>query len=147
MTTTERTAMSDTTTTPPKPVWIRCKGSGKGESNGCRQRVFNDRIDIELHKQHCPADLERVVKLLTDRVDKLEKAEPEQIDLEDVSDDWPDSDEDSVDGPDERPAPVPAAAHVNAASTSDDEDDDYFDNEPTAPPLGGSLYTPGTGPL
>lgn len=128
-----------TTETVTKPVWTRCKGSGTGESNGCGQRVYNSPIDIERHRQHCPADLERAVKLLTDRVEKLEKAEPEHLDLDGVAD-WPDADsEDAFDDTAERPpltavagyddtaaAPVPAAAHVNASTyfADDDPDDD-----------------------
>lgn len=105
------------TETVTKPIWTRCKGP-KGEGNGCRQRVFNNPIDIELHRQHCPADLERTVKLLTDRVDKLEKAEPEQIDLDDVGDEWPTGDEAAT--------PVAAAAHAGVV--------DYF-NLPSAQPV------------
>jgi hypothetical protein len=112
--------MTDTTT---KPIWTRCKGSS-GKGNGCGQRVFNDHIDIEKHRQHCPADLEREVDALTsklkdlaERVEQLETTEiilPEQVDLEDVAD-WPD---------DEDP---------------DDPDDDFEDVHPTP---GSGLYTP-----
>lgn len=79
------------TTTEPvkKPIWTRCKGP-EGKGNGCGQRVFNAPVDIEKHRQHCPADLEREVDALEKRVAKLEKTEiPEQLDLDDVSDEWP----------------------------------------------------------
>lgn len=111
--------MSTTTTTerPQKPVWVRCKGSGTGDSIGCKQRVYNDPIDIDLHRRHCPADLERTVKALDRRFTALEAAlealqtaqneAPALPDLDDVSDDWPAADEDAEDGhagePDEDP--------------------------------------------
>lgn len=79
---------AEQTTEPSKPIWTRCKGSS-GEGNGCGQRVYNDRIDIEKHRQHCPADLERLVDNLEKRIDALEKTElPEPVDLDEVAE-WP----------------------------------------------------------
>lgn len=117
-----------TTTTPDerpaKQVWVRCKGSGTGDSAGCKQRVFNHPIDIELHRQHCPADLERDVKALARRLEALEKARedaPALPDLDDVSEDWPAAEspaEDDLDGYVGEPAESGA-----------DEDDDELDED------------------
>lgn len=98
-----------------KPVWTRCKG--------CRDRVYNDPVDISIHRDHCPADLLRKLDTLTKKVDALDKAvdelgeEPEeQIDLDAVAP-WPDEEE--SDGVDE------AAALDDDDELDEDDDLDY----------------------
>lgn len=115
--------MTITTTTstderPKKQVWVRCKGSGNGDSNGCRQRVYNDPIDVEQHRQHCPADLERTVKDLERRLILVETVGAGVPDLDSVSDDWP--------APDPTPAGPYAGGPAEAAADVEDPD---FDDE------------------
>lgn len=111
------------TDTASKPMWTRCPG--------CKDRILNDKLDIGIHRQHCPADLlrgiqdlNRRLKELATRVDELQQdvAEP-AIDLDDVAP-WPDDDEDDTD-------------------TIDDDED-----EPASTAGTSSLYSsPSYGPL
>jgi hypothetical protein len=75
-----------------KPVWTRCPG--------CRQRLFNDNIDIEAHRPVCPqlllrkiTNLEKAAEKRDERIELLESAGPIEIpagvDLDSVAD-WPD---------------------------------------------------------
>lgn len=111
-----------------KQIWTRCPK--------CRQRVWNDRIDIEVHNQRCPADLERALKRLTKRVEDLERAEPvvlpameagPRLDLEHEAP-WP-ADEVAVPVPpaevdeDEPFEEVPVAPTTVRSAYFDDEDD------------------------
>lgn len=76
-----------------KPIWTRCIG--------CKQRVFNDQIDISAHKGNCPADLRRDLKNLAIRLDErisdLETAEPEPVTIPSEVAEWPDETETETD--------------------------------------------------
>jgi hypothetical protein len=114
------------TEAPAKPAWTRCKA--------CRQRLWNDRIDIEVHRSICPADLLRTIKALTKRVERLEErpvphvVEPATgpaIDFEQEAP-WPDAGPEEEDDLPEVPdiaasGPVPT---VRPSSIFDDEDDE-----------------------
>jgi hypothetical protein len=122
-----------------KPAWTRCQA--------CKQRLWNDRVDIEVHRAVCPADLLRALRRLTKTVDKLEarvvelerRPEAHVVELEggpaldfEHEAPWPDAptsagpdDDDEEDVPVEVPdiAP-PAGSSVPRPSYFDDEDDE-----------------------
>lgn len=132
------------TTTPPaaakpptKPAWTRCPA--------CKDRLWNDPIDIEVHRQHCPADLERALEKMGKalekairRIDELERrpvphtVQPEmgpRLDLEHEAP-WP-ADQAPVEeaptvylGDDEDEEPAPAPAPPSRPSYFDDEDEE-----------------------
>lgn len=120
-------------TTTEKPVWTRCPS--------CKERLFNDKIDIEVHRKHCPAELLRKIEALARRlldleeqVDELGRATPEAtgIDLDDVAPwpadiDPPTIDEDDVDDAatfDElEQTAATSPAYYPAIDRDDDEDD------------------------
>jgi len=131
------------TTTPPeappaKPAWTRC--------DQCKQRLWNDRIDIEVHRAVCPADLKRTIRnlgrALDDAVKRIELLEQRPVahiveleagpslDFEHEAP-WPaDAPQEPVldDEPDIEPlAPSPTVPATRARSPwgDDDEDDDY----------------------
>jgi hypothetical protein len=113
--------MTDTTS-PSKPMWTRCPG--------CKDRVFNDKLDIGIHRQHCPADLQKRLQELDRRFTLLER---------------------NVEGLDQQVSAEPALDPDDVAPWDDDEDDprstyldDYTgdeDDEPTSatPFTGGNL--------
>lgn len=135
-----------------KPTWTRCKGP-EGKGNGCQQRIFNTPVDIEQHRRHCPADLERDISSLERdldalgrRYDDLERRlvdvestdVPDQLDLDDIADDWP------------------GTTPTTSAGDTDDEDqrpanfapdEDYFtaDDNPTSPQSSPGSVDPSTG--
>lgn len=120
-----------------KPVWTRCPS--------CKQRLFNDKIDIETHRGLCPADLKRAITRLASRVEELETqvdelgritpADGPAIDLEDVAP-WPgeatdssddDLDTDEPEDPDDDPDEDGTFAEVTTAADyypAIDRDDD-----------------------
>lgn len=55
--------MTETTST--KPMWTRCPG--------CKDRVYNDQLDIGIHRGHCPADLQRKIQDLDRRLRAVDK--------------------------------------------------------------------------
>jgi hypothetical protein len=124
-----------TTPAEAKPAWTRCPK--------CKQRLWNDRIDVEVHGQRCPADLERALKRLTKRVEELERRpvahiiEPDvgpRLDLEHEAP-WPDAPEDSGpedDDEDDVPVEVPDVAPPPVRSAYFDDEDDEDDLDPTA---------------
>lgn len=137
------------TTIPPeatevKPAWTRCPK--------CKDRLWNDRIDVEVHGQHCPADLQRGLRRLLRRIEELEKrpvphvieqGQAERLDLEHEAP-WPtdvaadlESDLDFDPEPEPyiqsvQPAP-PIAPAARRSPFGDDEDDDDDDDDVARP--------------
>jgi hypothetical protein len=121
----------------PKPAWTRC--------DRCKQRLWNDRIDIEVHRAVCPADMARTIRRLakdlerlTGRVEELE-ARPEAhvveveggpaLDFEHEAP-WPDvpqaggpDDDEEEDAPFEVPDIAPSVLRSAYFDDEDDEDD------------------------
>lgn len=126
------------TASPGKPAWTRCQA--------CKQRLWNDRVDIEVHRAVCPADLLRALKRLTKRVDELEKrpvahvveleAGP-RLDFEHEAP-WPDAPQTGGPEEDDEPLEVPDVAPPASAppapvrSSYFDDEDDEEDLDPAA---------------
>lgn len=157
--------MTDTTSTstPPKKMWTRC--------SGCKDRIFNDPHDINIHAQHCPQDLllalqklrlavvgdkdipGTVEKSLVARLAALDEVvghldehiaepalDPDGVDLDAYADvvgvdRAPDDDLDAI------------AGYVDDSDVDPDDDEAAEPDLASVPPLGGTLYTPGTGPV
>ena len=117
--------MTDTTA---KPMWTRCK-------RGCKQRIYNDHIDIDNHNRNCPADLKRDIANLTRtiqqldsdlsaRIDDLEQHEPAEPAMDpfaiDEEDDQDEPEADDIEEDEE-------AATVARATPTYDPDDYYSD--------------------
>lgn len=132
-----------------KPAWTRC--------GACKQRLWNDRVDIEVHRAVCPADLARALRRLAKAVEKMEarieelekRPEAHVVELESgpvldfeheapwpdapLAGDGPEDDEDD-DGPPEVPDIVHSVIQppTGRASYFDDDEDDDDDVDPTA---------------
>jgi hypothetical protein len=129
-----------------KPAWTRC--------GACKQRLWNDRVDIEVHRAVCPADLLRALRRLTKTVDKLEarveelerRPEAHVVELEggpvldfEHEAPWPDAppadgpEDDEEDGvPAEVPDIAPPASLARPRPSYFDDEDDEDDLDPAS---------------
>jgi hypothetical protein len=129
-----------------KPAWTRC--------GACKQRLWNDRVDIEVHRAVCPADLVRSLRRLSKALEKMEarveelerRPEAHVVELESgpVLDfeheaPWPDvpvsagpEDDDEEGAPLEVPDIAPPATSGPPRSPYFDDEDDEDDLDPAS---------------